>query len=503
MSYMKNSQSIFFMLLLGTWSYFGFAADAPGSEAATKIKTFIHGEETFTASLSESAWRHIVEGKKTESSFPGGHDWSAYKKNLKKDDTVFFDTVENAYIVSSEKGDSLLEIIEKYGNNQQAKFHALFPEGVLNKNFVIDAFIAAFKDNRIDFNRGLFFGKHQGFSVAGFFERHRNTFKITTLFPDLSWFYRIDFKHHKNDLFEQSRFFKREFVKRKEIWTCDGVSADYLARMQDINLTKYWPSAVRTLSTQAAGGASMLTGKDFVLENEVKAYLQQKWIAPNMSIDVISLFFKNPDEPTPEEVALLQNTFKSLFPEYNRKRALVPAKKTVNAIKLMLGGALRSDNWELTETFYDDGILSQADKSVGTQAHNFGEEVLKELLHVNLFSNIVDDASVLNQHRVAGAKTVVKNLTQTLIDDENLRKRFLDANYMFTLAFVPRSKKGDGDYVISIVQQSGLRKNMKLGEVQYTMIFIVGADSLSKLKFRNHLNLAPNAFSDGEQIISY
>ncbi len=467
----------------------GFSADVVHSR-----KEFFIESKKHSVFITQERWDHITEGLPSASDFSGGHDWRFYEaKYLNTDDVVFFDTFENAYIVSSQKGDSLPIIIEKLKGNDLAHFHALFPHEMLTPEFVLDAFVTAFRNNGLDPTKGLFFADHDGFKVAGFYRpgSKRGAYRIMTIFPDLSWRYRIEFKHHREDEFPYSRFLKRE-AKGKAKWVRHGASGEEMSA-QFSEKGKYWPSPIKNLSSQRTKVAE-ISSDNFVLEEKLKNFLHDTWI-DGQAIDVIDLFFADRNKPRKEEfdglMAVLRLCLgRDSFLNAGDKRAELGRK--ISLLKVRLSAALKS-NMNFSRVGIVQEQLSQTEIPLGPQYGNLAEELFQQMLNFVGYERSVPDASLIAPC-INTAKAFVANVVAKLITDATLFNEFNSAGYTLGVSFVSGKGSGNGQYVLSITPlESYTIENSRTDSIRYTMVMVVEGQGNSQIRFRTVDNLRENA----------
>ncbi len=387
-------------------------------------------KRTFKIILSKEDFDHVMIGRQTEHSFSGGHDWpSYYEAHIKNDRNTkaYFDTNLNCFIVDSEKGDSLVDIIFKLKNtNLRPKYHTLFPAGVLTPDFIMSALkksiyshyagndISRVRHN-IDDNTSLFYAENGEFKVAGYFERTGDVFKIKTCFPDLSWYYRIDFKHRAEEHIQLSRFLRLYHHKsdpKKNVWEHNGVPEKLTAR--DC-LSKYAPeprvASSRTKENQA------IDLDDFILHEQIVNHLQQSFLATdrkNIDDTLGFFFFEDEKNPTTDEIKMLYRFVRLCFPDFkiNAKKSDSNIRK-LNLIKLRI--AKLADDKEAVFNLF--GMKSNSE---------FG--VIRE---VNIKSALPGSTTITMLQNALYAHTVKEIGKQPFIDDdmtqfiEKIYERFL------------------------------------------------------------------------------
>ncbi len=309
--------------------------------AATEHKFNIstNGEKReIILTLSDSAWAHITEGKKTDDGFSGGHDWGKYYENHLKHDlksAAYFDTNSLAYIVESKKGDSLIEIITKLKERKDLpKYHTLFPAGVLTKEFIFKAFKKAYlnhflkNEKHIDFATQLFYIEIDNFKVAGFFKQKGDKYIIKSCFPDLTWYYRIDFKHHRDDPFQLERFLRYHRDpspnSTNHCWIQHGVARSKALEIRNsATLLPFWPTPINALSINLIGKEGQLLNlSDFILQENIDEFLRTKFTLeqnPPHVEDIFEFLFDEPKNPSIEEINHLVILLKMFMNEFNIK----------------------------------------------------------------------------------------------------------------------------------------------------------------------------------------
>lgn len=483
-----HTKLVFFYFIFA--AQIGFTADT----VAQEIK--FHKN---TVSISQSAWDHIVAGTPTESGFSGGHDWPHYEAtHLADTDAAYFDTLTNAFIVSSKKGDSLPVIIEKFKTNDIAHFHALFPAEILSKEFIFNAFIAAHGNNGIDHKKKLFFADYEGFKVAGHFQPgKKGEYQITTAYPDLSWHYRILLKHQRDEHFLLSRFMKREMKKRKPVWVRHGINRTNLAQ-EDENTTRYWPSPIKTLSTQLGEMQAEVTPDEFAIEDRVRDYVMTAWLKDHHDpIDVINLFFADVSQPTEEEFKGMMKVLKLTLNTslLDRKSYSQPLPKRISILRVRLARLIKSGLHFFQRTSEKEGRIEVEQIPLGPNYANLAEELIQQMLSITLYPRFVEPATLSRDilDVIDVSTNFTKNLTKKLLPDQLLQAELEHHNYAIGIYFIPSVTGQKGDYALTLVPlRSVTKKNVLNNAITYTMVVAITGVTLLSFDFKDVADIPNN-----------
>lgn len=394
--------------------------------------------------ITDEAWQHITVGKLDGTNYSGGHDWPAYE-SAAKPKNVFFDTFLNVYVVDSPKGDGLVRIMKNLRNNKSARYHTCFPAGILTREFVTAAFKKAWslnsqnfsihgKDSNIDFSSNLFYVEHEQFKVAGHFEAlDSNTFVITTCFPDLSWYYRISFKHKKEIPFFLERFLA--FDAKEDIWVRHG-SPEKMPKGIDRRL---WPQPTAHISVQLAenGEGQQVTSEIFTAFIEIYEAIYANYLKGDARTeDVLSLFFANPQAPLAKEIQALGDAmgkFIRLFKKQKYKTVAAIAdeinrKSTMNTIKNRPHVAFKF------LVHNREGRFVSNQDWYNLPAHEFSEAIAYQMLALHTGSFFKPDNHHSDDNLYKLAKNFHDNLQNHLLNhDATLIKMMQDNQLVFSL----------------------------------------------------------------------
>lgn len=391
--------------------------------------------------LSHDRWLHITEGSEEENYFSGGHDFGFFARHyLKKnnDKSVFFDTIHHAYIVSSKKGESLPEIINNLQNGKSASYHALFPPNILDKNFVLQAFKKAYdgfitkdKQNNINLKQKIFYAQVGDFSVAGYFNKKGNDYFIQTIFPDLDWKFRIEFKHNPEKDFAISRFLQLNYLDKH--WISQGLTEGEQIEFEKI---KYLPQPIFYLFNPSNSLSGQLNGEEFAIMSSVKDSIINDF--SNKNIDVFELFFDDNNSPKKEEFDLLLFIIKEIIPDFKFKNS-----ETIQIGKLRTD-LIRQQGKEMKVIRNtDDNSLSIAIESFGgLNGLHFAEEILRYLLLCNFCEEeLSKPTSKLFTKEVYTSikqvsEKVAKNFMIKLVKDPDQQQKLKDKNIVFLVRTV-------------------------------------------------------------------
>jgi hypothetical protein len=435
--------------------------------AEHKFNILTNGEKReIILTLSDSAWEHITEGKKTDDGFSGGHDWGKYYENHLKHDlesAVYFDTNSLAYIVESRKGDSLIEIITKLKERKDLpKYHTLFPAGILTKEFIFKAFKKAYlnhflkNEKHIDFPTQIFYIEIDNFKVAGFFEQEGDKYAIKTCFPDLSWYYRIDFKHHKDDPFQLERFLRYHRNPspncNDHAWVQHGVAREKaLTTQNNHSLSAYWPTPLIALSLNLRGKEGQhLNLSDFILQENLDEFLRTKFTLeqnPPHVEEIFEFLFDEPQNPSIEEinhlVILLDmfiNEFNIKFKKQdNPKRRLILVKNELSRRYKNNGIFFKHLKIEDNNQFsYSKVILNHSEVEKG---FHFAEQFLINMMTLQKASYFVIPEEESKFLWIPISKKFYVKFQDWLLQGGNFQNELKNQNWMFDLSMVKMTKK--------------------------------------------------------------
>lgn len=432
--------------------------------------------------ITHERFLHIAEGLDENGHFSGGHDYGFYaKKHLKKSNqSVFFDTLHRIYIASSTKGESLPEIIDNLQNKKAASYHTLFPAGVLTKEFILQAFSNAYKikdnQNNINEKEKMFYAKINDFAVTGFFIKKKNNYEIKTVFPDVDWNYRIEFKHNQEKKFALSRFLQWNHLEK--YWESYGLTKDEKNKFENI---EYFPKPIIYFLNSADSSVGKLDGGEFLIMSTVRNDILNNYT--EKELDVLSLFFNDSNNPLAEEVDLLLSTLKIIMPAFSIKN-----KKNIklSKIKLDISNFIKNNPQYVKLIRSDDkNIFYLVDETVGNNPHlHFAEEILLQMLLINACSNFLDTAALafFTQEEYdtikKAAEKVSKNITEKLVPDEDKQKVLHDKNITFLIRVINSS-----EYALEIISKNSLKKTQNSAE-EYNQMSIFLLKGLSNFVYK-------------------
>ncbi len=433
-------------------------------------KTFKIGKQNYVVKLSEERWNHIVQGDQQG----GGHSYEHF--NTKNARHVIFDTLLNTYIVSPvegknlKKGDNLSSIISNIQNRETVQLHTLFPAGVLNKSFVVDALIDAFTASKTkqtkELGKGVeksFFyaNNHHGFHVAGFFTQKTMTknkkktvvLHLQTIFPDLEWFYRIRFLHQKTESLPLSRFL---LLKQKnQVWRRYGAN---LAADKDENEKIYWPSPIENIASMQ-GKEATLSAADYAVHLRAKEVLEEQF-AKSSELDVLNFFFDNAAAPTEGEFNDLLKILARHVPEFklflNTQQKSSPVLRKFNLLKLRFKDQSSSlemkrfFNLGQCEGFYDTEELGPL------SFFHFGEELVRQMLGANTI--VVSGIQPKTEDELFVARLgskFARNLLSSMIGDGDLLDQVIKSGFIFEIENF-KIGKSSCEYRLSLFSTQGI-----------------------------------------------
>ena len=431
--------------------------------------------------LSHDRWLHITEGSEEENYFSGGHDFGFFARHyLKKnnDKSVFFDTIHHAYIVSSKKGESLPEIISNLQNCKSASYHALFPPNILDKDFVLqafknayDGFIAKDKQNNINLKQKIFYAQVGDFSVAGYFNKKGNDYFIQTIFPDLDWKFRIEFKHNPEKYFAISRFLQWNYLDKR--WISQGLVLNEQIEFEKI---KYLPQPIFYLFNPSNFSCGQLNGEEFSIMSAVKDSVINEF--SNKNIDVLELFFDDSNFPKKEEFDLLLFIIKEIIPDF-----------TFKACKELQIGKLRSDlnkylkhskNVKLIRNTDNNSLSIVTECFGGLNGLHFAEEILQYLLLCNFCEEELSQptSKLFTKEVYTSIKQVseklAKNFMIKLVYDPNQQQKLKDKNIVFLIRTVNTT-----EYALELISKNNCNEYNQMG-----LFFVKGEKNfISKISF--------------------
>jgi hypothetical protein len=415
-------------------------------------KSFNLKDKTVTVSISAEDFAHIREGQETDNKHYGLHDMGVYLEKYPLNGEEFFDKNMNAFIIPSKKGMGLLNIIEELSQRRKVNYHTLFPAGVLSEEFIFNAFRRAYiadqiglqvkhKNTNIDYNFGknrkkgnyptirhksnkqsaLFFVEYNGFQVAGIFEEIDGVHHIKTCFPDLSWYYRIDFTHRKDEVFSSHRFFA--YSREEGYWVQHGAPSRPFAPKEDV----HWPRPYTALSRSMTGSSKgqQMTPDLFLKFEQVSRHLHATHLLQEeaSTYHVFDFFFDDPTTPTKEELLNL-----GLF----MKRIIAGTKLTVAKIKVLptitdqLMKFLNAEtglNFRYHEVNADNGALTSIvdlclAANVETGEIQFAETLIHQLLTYHIGSHFKPHDFTTDDWIYTLAAKFHKNLQKKLLNDD-------------------------------------------------------------------------------------
>lgn len=400
MTRQKMNYKYFFLI----FSIFSFYLSAEAAELRFRIK-----DQVIIVRLDDAAWDHITKGQEGNGSYNGGHDWKYYFPKYikgKLGSKAYYDRNTKAFIVDSTKGDDLSTIINSLKNGNSANYHTLFPPNVLTKDFVLNSFKRAFltntlnqikkgntADTNLNHNQELFYAEHEGFLVAGRFRRcpQDGVYIIKTFYPDLSWYYRIDFKHHAQDPFSLDRFYS--YHPGTGIWVHHGTAKKEI--MNPESIAEYLPGNIARLSLQLSdtGDGQRVTPQQFVVLEQLEKYLKHAPIGGDEtpSKNILDFFFDDPETPTQLECQNLARLLKYTVPNFQlpveRSSTLESIEQRINTLiggKRYIHFLHRMVN---KETGIVDCIVKQTIfKNATVGMNHFADEIAHLMLNYNTAS---------------------------------------------------------------------------------------------------------------------
>ncbi len=435
------------------------------------LPNFVHAEDTqwsfrvgkkkITVILEQKDWDHIFFGQEIEDGFLGGHDWAHYFEHHLKNipgAQASFDQKEFYYLAHSKKGEKLSDILHKIANNKNARYHTLFPPGVLDKNFIFDTFREAFRLKQTNYENGSFWAEIEKdgtkFKVAGYFERNKGKYYIKTLFPNLSSFYRPQ----PDDNIGLSRFFL--WNPQKQIWERHGESLLNIA----LTSNKHWPSPLQDIGPKLST-SQKLSPASLSTQLEIQEFLSAK--LDDSKIDSIALFFRNPENPTKHEFQNMLQALKIFLPKFkiaiDKKKSV--AQKLKN-LRFQLNKYLNSANptfkrliVRLDQCSYSS-LLLKNEHNIGDS--HFGEQLIKQMLMINLQTIIKPTFSIPGAEQLTSiAKNFAANFSHFLLDDEILYQRFENSEIAFFICLMPGVEH---NYILSLISLKDLRQEDLLSQ---------------------------------------
>lgn len=401
--------------------------------------TFSVENHDITAIITDEAFLHMTEGEIRGTTYAGGHDWGFYEERVKSSPTAnaYFDTTMNAYIVASEKGDGLIEIIDSLRVSKTPKYHTCFPPKVLTKEFIFASFQKAYeqhhrdlvenrKNRNIDIRHNLFYVEHEDFKIAGHFEkREDNVFAITTCFPDLSWYYRIYFKHHKNDPFLIKRFWQLD--NKENAWIRHGN-----AFLDDTEDTKWWPENRIGLSASFAkdGQGQKVTPEHFTSCIKLFEVIDRGHVEDQKIENLFEFFFTDPKNKTIKEIQEV-NLFLQSFVVGYKSRKYKSIKEITDEIDRV---ARIRKNISVKFQNLDEGGRFSIQKKYTMPHNEFSEAIMYQLLVYNVGSYFKPLDYRSDDATYALAKKVHDNLQKALIHDDIFIRMMKENNLVFDLS---------------------------------------------------------------------
>ncbi|OPZ23861.1 MAG: hypothetical protein BWZ03_00365 [bacterium ADurb.BinA186] len=396
----------------------------------------------------------------------------------------------NAFIIPSRgKGMGLVELINNLRDKKPVSYHTLFPPKVLTKQFVLEAFKKAFISNKLnqlrnknihdtnlDFKKSLFYVEYEGFKVAGYFipNQSKNEFKIKTCFPDLSWYYRIEFTHRQIDPFSIDRFFT--YSAEEGYWLQHGTSRKNYSQ----NDTAYCPSPRASLSRALVGNESqMMTPKLWLAMENVSRSLKQEHLkqeALGQTYSVFSFFFDDPTQVTRNELISLSEIIKKLIPAFKLK------PKKINSIEQIVGEIERLQNISGFVKFAyfhaektGDPLSQLCDISIPFNAeqgyNHFAEELAHQMLALNIASFYRQKNHAYDNWMYDLGQKFHRNMLKKLADSDQTIA-ILQQNML--VLDMSNTEMDICPYALSIISIDGITGEAIFGQkVIYRMLFAI------------------------------
>lgn len=466
--------------------------NAIASNSVFKSFEFFDGniDKTIKIIINDSDWQHINEGKQTDDYFTGGHNYNIFfKKHVKNnpDASVFFDTQMNCYIVSSKKGDNLQTIIENLNAKKEVKYHSLFPEEILTKEFVFAAFEKAFKENNdpsikeskvVHGKEKLFYTTINGLKICGYFlnnkknKNTRNTYTITSFFPDVYWHYRLDIQEQPT--ISMNRFMEWSVIEKKWI----GYQNNNLD-----NKNIYEPQCGRVIE---------LTNKFYDLNNNnqlvsIGMKIRNKLIADlqnnnSQELDTFQYFFKNPSQPTDEEWKNMAYVVK-FFTNFSCLKH--KNKYDISHVKLNFKIYLSTNNRKIKDISFDHDnkkyickkellVINTTNSRRIVNGLHFAEELLRQILLVNndVYSMIDNvEGFFTNQEDINKIRSTAKYFTDNFLDKilgTNLAKELKENQLSFEFRLIDVNK-----YLIEIIYPTELTADVILNSNHQSFVVCI------------------------------
>lgn len=354
--------------------------------------------KTIKIVINDTDWQHINEGEQTSDYYFGGHNYNIFfKKHVKNNPnaSVFFDTQMNCYIVSSEKGDGLQTIIKNLNERKQVKYHSLFPGEILTKELIFNAFEKAFRESNdqsikeskvLHGKKKLFYTTINGLKICGYFlnnkknKNTKNTYTITSFFPDVYWHYRLDIQ--EQPFISMARFMEWSTIKQKWIGYENGVLDDQI---------RYEPDGKKIILNNQffnLNNSNKLVDIGMRIRNKIITDLQSNKLT---DVDVFQYFFKDSLMPTEEE----WNNMAYLIKFFTEFKCLKHKNKCdISHVKLFFKKYLSSNDKSMKDVKFNHDNKKYICKKelLGTNiinekiivnGLNFAEELVKQMLLIN------------------------------------------------------------------------------------------------------------------------
>lgn len=458
-----NFYKLIVLFLLATWCFAAHSMEAPSNISANRRRpreivtgeletTYDGWKKKFTilgngirpdidyfVVLSTERWDHISKGNAITNGFSGGHDWAHYSAHhFTQEDIVYFDYDLRAYVVSSDKGDALPDIIQKYQDRRArlVRLHTLFPPGVLSPSFVLDSFIKAYRNSTNDKTAdsvATFYTDYQDLKIMGTYSERSGTFHIKTIHPDIDWHYRAEFQGSSETLFPKSRFAQGSFKDGELFWRRELYSPDELQE------SPYFPRNVRNTFITSHGESSAISPSQFILQERLHRYLEAKYASSDLTLDVIDLFFKDPKNPKVDEyndlIATLRYFLRAEFAEEEQVN-----QRTLIQLKISLGRYLENGPKEFHAVFLvdDKTKYDREARSLSPQMGNFAMVLADQMLFIDRWTDLCPtaNAKVLRTRIVKTAHNFASAFVRQVLAGSEYLSQFEEGNdrLCFTLS---------------------------------------------------------------------
>lgn len=276
------------------------------------VFTFADGVERslkdgFRVVLDDADWHHISEGNDSKDWIGGAHDFAKFwTKRENKKESVFFDLKNQVYIVSSKKGDSLIDIVSDLRGEHRPRYHTLFPPHVLTKEFVLDAFEKAYDEGNINLEDGSFWTQTVGDqrAVAGAFVRPYKTFHLKTFYPDINLIYRRQFADAAQTKFPFAQFLQWDLHNQLWLHVGNWHESEWSSIVDELRKKGHIPDPVWTSYRRYDNAGFLASSEEFVFAFRLRDHIIQA--NQYKTFNVFELFFADKNKPTGEELFFIE-----------------------------------------------------------------------------------------------------------------------------------------------------------------------------------------------------